>query len=347
MSIKILNENYYYHTAKIGEGSFSSIYKGYNYNNELVAIKKITKLIDKKHFCNEIELMKKLEHCNILKFYDAIVKKGKHFIILEYCAGGTLADYISSDSHEYNSKYFYESISGLEYLYLKDIIHRDIKPHNILIHNHCIKISDFGFAKSFEKNELITTFCGSPLYMAPEIILEHEYDLVSDMWSLGVVLYELITKYHPYSCENRKELWSKMRRRDLNIIFDDIQSQYKCDIIKKMLTFNRKNRLSWDELFVFTRKPRSRSIDFHEPIQICIPSTHTLVCSEMPIIRGNTHTYEDSTVISKSAPNKIHSYMKTIINNDKTVLLGASININKHSNNFLSRSISKFWPNNK
>ena len=176
MSISILNNNYYYYTEAIGFGSFSTIFKGADYNNnEVIAIKKINKIIDKRHFDNEIRLMKSLNHNNILKLHDVIHKSKKEiYFVLEYCSGGDLSYYIESGITSSDTKYFYEILEALEYLFHNDILHRDIKPQNILISNNSIKISDFGFAKSFEKNELITTFCGSPLYMAPEIILNRE-----------------------------------------------------------------------------------------------------------------------------------------------------------------------------
>ena len=110
--------------------------------------------------------MKKIDHPNILKFYKAIKKEGKVYLVLEYCNGGDLSKYISTGNNENDLKYLKQILNGLDFLFKNNVLHRDIKPQNILIHNNNIKISDFGFAKSFEKNELITTFCGSPLYGA-------------------------------------------------------------------------------------------------------------------------------------------------------------------------------------
>ena len=215
MNVCKLTGDYYYYKDPIGYGSFSIIYKGYNITDptKSLAIKRITKIIDMKYFHNEVDLMKKLDHPNILKLYDVVKNNGSVYLILEYCNSGDLSGYIQNDkNYSNNYSYFEQIFKGLEYLYKNKILHRDIKPHNILVKDGVIKISDFGFAKAFEKNELITTFCGSPLYMAPEIIKNKEYNLKSDIWSLGVIIYELFTKKHPYYVDSKQHLWLKIKK---------------------------------------------------------------------------------------------------------------------------------------
>ena len=358
MSISILNNNYYYYTEAIGFGSFSTIFKGADYNNnEVIAIKKINKIIDKRHFDNEIRLMKSLNHNNILKLHDVIHKSKKEiYFVLEYCSGGDLSYYIESGITSSDTKYFYEILEALEYLFNNDILHRDIKPQNILISNNSIKISDFGFAKSFEKNELITTFCGSPLYMAPEIILNREYTYLSDVWSLGVVLYELLVKEHPYKCNDRDDLWRKIKTRDIVIDFDLITSENKCEIIKSLLIFNPKERSTWTKLFSNVNIYRKRSVSFSQVSNIDISQSLHIpkkkynylsrsICShnKMKIVN-----YEDCEVISNSAPNKLGSfYMKKYINSrdkkdDNIHILGSSMPHGNSSifSNYLNKSVS-------
>ena len=358
MSINILNDNYYYYSDPIGFGSFSTIFKGSDYSNDKnIAIKKINKIIEKTHFDNEINLMKSLNHKNILKMYDIIYKSKKEiYFVLEYCSGGDLSFYIDSGIYTFDTKYYYEILDALEYLFKKDILHRDIKPQNILINNNTIKISDFGFAKSFEKNELITTFCGSPLYMAPEIILNREYTYLSDVWSLGVVLYELLVKKHPYKCDTRDDLWSQIKSQNLDIDFDLIESQNKKLFIQSLLVFYSKKRISWEKLFFNIHNYKQRSISFSETSNIditqslCIPKKKgdylsRSVCTQNKLEIVN---YEDCEVISKSLPNKLGSfYMKKYItskniNNNNEHVLGNSI---PHSNSanfssYLNKSVS-------
>ena len=359
MSINILNNEYYFYTDPIGFGSFSTIFKGANYSDgSTIAVKKINKIIDQRHFNNEIQLMKTLSHVNIIKLHDVIYKtKREIYLVIDYCNGCDLSYYIESGSSTFDNKYFYEILTALEYLFIKEILHRDIKPENILIHNNIIKISDFGFAKSFEKNELITTFCGSPLYMAPEIIINREYNYSSDIWSLGVVLYELLQKHHPYSCDNREELWKRIKSRNLNIEFDAIESNNKREVIKSLLEFDYKARISWKKLFkdVFEIRNRSHSFNIDRPIvmtrSVCIPkkpqqNLASSVCYNNTIEIVN---YEDCEVISSSAPNLLGSYyMKKYIKDVNTdskadqLLESGAVPCQTRGNftNYLTKSVS-------
>lgn len=250
MNVSKLNDDYYYYKEPIGYGSFSIIYKGYSVHSKVpLAIKRITKIIDMKYFYNEVKLMKQLDHPNILKLYDVIKNNGSIYLVLEYCNGGDLSNYISKNNSNLNEIEIYIQIfKGLEYLYDKQILHRDMKPHNLLIHNDTIKISDFGFAKSFEKNELITTFCGSPLYMAPEIVKNKEYNSKSDIWSLGVIIYELFTKKHPYYTDTKQLLWEKIKN-GLDIDYTIIDYQEINEILGMMLIEDPEERVDWDVLF--------------------------------------------------------------------------------------------------
>ena len=333
MSLCYLDSNYCYYKEPIGFGSFSIIYKGYSHKDKKsVAIKQITKIIDKKYFDNEIELMKKLNNSNILKFYSAIKKDGKIFIVLEYCNGGDLSKYISTENTANDTKYLKEILNGLHFLYKNNILHRDIKPQNILIHNNQIKISDFGFAKSFEKNELITTFCGSPLYMAPEIIKDKIYSTQSDIWSLGVVLFELVSKRHPYYCDSRTELWDMAKSNNFKINYDIIYNSKIKKLIKGLLNFEPEKRLNWDNLFSdsldnvgitkaisiksnYSKKPRS--------VSLLIPTNNAFNSITQSINFKNKDPtyikYDDCKIFSRSAPNALkESYLENYMNNKKS-----------------------------
>lgn len=245
-----LGHYYFNNNETIGYGSFSIIYKGTIRNtNTQIAIKKITKIVDSKYINNEISLMKKISHQNILKLYDIIIQPNNEiYLILEYCSGGDLSKYILSKEVVYDKKYFNEIINGFKYLYQNDVLHRDIKPQNILIHENSIKISDFGFAKAYEENELLSTFCGSPLYMAPEILKNKDYANSSDVWSLGVILYELLVKEHPYSVESRKDLYFLVRN-GFNINYNKIYDKYYRQFIQLLLVEDPDIRCDWKTLF--------------------------------------------------------------------------------------------------
>jgi serine/threonine-protein kinase ULK/ATG1 len=141
---------------------------------------------------------------NIIKLYDVLYsdKKDYLYMILEYCDCGDLYNFIKNNKlTEEQIKYYMNQLkNGLQYLRDNNIIHRDIKPKNILLtnNNKILKICDFGFAKSIiDDVSLMETLCGSPLYMAPEIINNKKYNIKSDLWSVGIILYEIIYNKHP------------------------------------------------------------------------------------------------------------------------------------------------------
>lgn len=248
-SLKTKTNEYEYENLAFARGSFSEIYKGKRLiDNKEVAIKKITKIVHKKYLEKEIEIMEESNHPNILRLLEAVEEEGIQYMILEYCDGGTLSEYISKGGHEMDYIFCIEIILGIEYLYSKGIMHRDIKPQNILICEGHIRITDFGFSREVEEDDVLSTFCGSPLYMSPEIFTEGSYNEKSDIWSLGVILYEVITKKHPYHSKTRVELVNKLRNKT-KIEFEKIADIGLRDLVKKMLIFEVKERIGWEEIF--------------------------------------------------------------------------------------------------
>lgn len=250
--------DYNFNLKLIGKGSFSQVYKGFHNDTfQAVAIKKITKHVDDKYVLSEIELMQSLHHPYILKLHEVIRDAHDIFMILEYCNGGNLKNYIKSKQTEYNSLYIYQIICGLKYLFEKNIIHRDMKPENILIDRNTIKICDFGFAKEIKENDLLNTFCGSPLYMAPEILSFHTYSDKADVWSLGVIIYEIIFKKHPYPCKNKFELINNIKSTaQIRIPAFTLEGKSLCEnlkvIIQSCLHKQTHRRICWEDLFQTT-----------------------------------------------------------------------------------------------
>ena len=170
---------------RIGKGSFSSVYRGYHQTtNNQVAIKKIeldsVKKI-KQRIKKEIQICKMLKHPNVIETYDVINDKigGNIYIIMEYCGEGHLGNILKNKPiSEEDAKHYMNQISnGLKYLMDNSILHRDLKPQNIMINNsNNIKIADFGFARHFQTDTIAETLCGTPLYMAPEIMKNRKYN---------------------------------------------------------------------------------------------------------------------------------------------------------------------------
>ena len=319
--------DYYYNTNPIGKGSFSIIYKGYYIiDKKPIAIKKI-KYMGSININSEIDIMKKINHPNILKLYDVVEYKNNIYLVLEYCNQGDLQKYIESKETCYNDDYIKQILNGLHYLYKKNIIHRDIKPNNILIHNNIIKICDFGFSKEIENNDILNTFCGSPLYMAPEIFKLHEYSIKSDIWSLGVIIYEIIYKKHPYPSNNKITLLQNIEN---NIIIPN-ECKYKY-LLERMLDKNEYTRISWEELFDLFYK----NMEKEEPVENkMITSSNSLYLKSKPIkINLNKSVIEKKNI----------SYPSTLIYNEKIYSSSAPDKTN-YIENYMNIKIQESYQN--
>lgn len=200
----------------IGSGSFGTVYMGMNtFNGELLAVKQVEitpsdmkdprKLKMIRALEHEIELMRNLNHENIVQ-YRGFKIDDKHLnIFLEYVPGGSLASMLTQyGSFEENlvSRYVRQILAGLEYLHERNIFHRDIKGANILVNDKAqVKISDFGLSKKLETQQLLTnrqSMQGSAFWMAPEVVMQGPATPKADIWSLGCLVIELLTCQHPF-----------------------------------------------------------------------------------------------------------------------------------------------------
>lgn len=244
---------YEYFKQPIAKGSFSIVYKGIN-NVETVAIKKIYKNDKNSIYVDrEINTLQKINHENILKFYDYLEKNDKIFLIIEYCEYD-LDKFLNRRplKEKHVKKIFCQIVKGLKYLHDNDIIHRDLKPHNILLKNvngeNVVKICDFGLAKNKVEDFEQGTICGTPLYMAPEIITEGKYSYLIDFWSLGIILYEMVYGTQPYLGKTHYNLVKNIKTRELDFN-DKIKISDECkDMIKGLLQFRPEDRYDWNVL---------------------------------------------------------------------------------------------------
>jgi serine/threonine-protein kinase ULK/ATG1 len=204
-----------------------------------------------------MEIIKYDPHPNIVKCYDILKKDTDVCIILEYCDSGDLRNILKKPIKEkYAQFYFTQLVNGLKYLDKKNIIHRDIKPKNILLTDNrkLLKIADFGFAKISKNDTLNDTVCGSPLYMAPEIMKKNLYNNQTDLWSLGMILYEMLYGFHPYSkCESIPELQECIEKKKIeipptNTLNRDVGADC-INLLKKMLQKDASNRITWNNFF--------------------------------------------------------------------------------------------------
>ncbi|MQM02565.1 hypothetical protein Taro_035338 [Colocasia esculenta] len=209
----------------IGEGTFAKVKVAVDTETgQSVAIK----ILDKKMVLEnrlmqqvkrEISAMKLLHHPNIVRIYEVIATKTKIYIVMEYVSGGQLSDkmsYLRMLSEKEARKYFQQLIDAVEYCHSRGIYHRDLKPENLLIDNKGnLKVSDFGLSALRKPGDMLSTACGSPSYVAPEVIVHKKYEgAAADVWSCGVVLFELLAGYLPFEDRNTTNLYRKISRAD-------------------------------------------------------------------------------------------------------------------------------------
>ncbi|XP_020962350.1 CBL-interacting serine/threonine-protein kinase 21 isoform X2 [Arachis ipaensis] len=204
----------------IGEGTFSKVKLAVNEDNgEKVAIKVIDKhMVMENNLKNqvkrEISTMKLLHHPNIVRIFEVIGTKTKIYIVMEYVSGGQVLDKMSYEkklNEHVARKLFQQLIDAMDYCHNKGVYHRDLKPENLLLDSKGnLKVSDFGLSALQKPNDVLNTRCGSPCYVAPELILSKGYDGASaDVWSCGVILFELLAGFLPFDDHNLMNLYEK------------------------------------------------------------------------------------------------------------------------------------------
>ena len=238
----------------IGEGAFGKVYKGQRKcTNQIVAIKKIMKKGKKekelKNLRQEIDILHRLYHENIIQCLDSF-ETNSEFCLVTELATGQLYEIIQEDKklpEKQIKEIALQLTSALFYLHNNNIIHRDIKPQNVLISaSGIIKICDFGFARAIDNKTMITSIKGTPLYMAPELLKEYPYNKKADLWSLGVILYELYVGQPPFYTNNFQTLLHKIAKEEIR--YPDSMSPDFKDFLKGLLVKNPKDRWDWPKI---------------------------------------------------------------------------------------------------
>lgn len=213
----------------VGKGSFATVRKGRNRETkEKVAVKIISKRKmndeDRVALQNEIDILMQVDHPNIVKLFDIYEDEGHYFLVMEYMKGGELFDRILEEEKfaEQAAKDIVAPIfDALVYCHGLGIIHRDIKPENLLFSSKDagsgnVRISDFGLARFIDGETFATTTCGTPGYVAPEILEQKPYRENCDFWSVGVVLFILLSGSPPFYDEDNFELFEKIKKCQYN-----------------------------------------------------------------------------------------------------------------------------------
>lgn len=243
----------------LGQGNFAKVYHGRDLKSgESIAIKVIDKekvlrvgLIDQTK--REISVMGLVKHPNIVQLYEVMATKTKIYFAMEYAKGGELFDKVSKGrlKEDVARKYFQQLICAVDFCHSRGVFHRDLKPENLLLDdNGNLKVTDFGLsvhASCTRIDGLLHTTCGTPAYVAPEVISRKGYDgAKADIWSCGVILFVLLTGHLPFNDSNIIQMYKKISKAD-----------YKCPnwfppevrrLLKRILDPNPVTRISMKKI---------------------------------------------------------------------------------------------------
>ncbi|XP_069694991.1 serine/threonine-protein kinase unc-51 isoform X1 [Periplaneta americana] len=297
----------------IGHGAFAVVFKGRHRKNPnfVVAIKSITKknLAKSQNLLGkEIKILKELtelHHDNVVALLDCKETSHNVFLVMEYCNGGDLADYLGvmGTLSEDTIRLFLCQLAGaMKALHAKGIVHRDLKPQNILLsHNggkSCpqpqeirLKIADFGFARFLQDGVMAATLCGSPMYMAPEVIMSLQYDAKADLWSLGTIVFQCLTGKAPFHAQTPQAL-KQFYEKNANLApkIPSGTSPELADLLVGLLRRNARDRMPFDSFF--THPFLQRCPETHAPRSppSCPLPVHCNVPGELPPSPGALFT---------------------------------------------------------
>ncbi|KAJ2763838.1 Serine/threonine-protein kinase, partial [Coemansia nantahalensis] len=284
--------------AQIGRGSFATVYKGVNTKtNTLVAVKSVVRSSLTRRLLEnletEINILRTVRHDGIVELLDCLKSRNHIHLVMEYCSLGDLSDYMRRSRdvavmrnshgglHMTIARSFVHQLGvAMRFLRSRDIIHRDIKTQNILLQPPpgsdyvmgeteargvfpLLKVGDFGFARNLPSTALAETLCGSPLYMAPEILRYEPYDAKADLWSIGAVIYEIMAGGPPFRASNHVELARVIERVNDNITFPDERrpadgdgarqaaplDPVLKDLVRGLLKMNPHDRMPFEDFF--------------------------------------------------------------------------------------------------
>ena len=245
----------------IGEGTFGKVELVEHKITGMVRAMKIIKKVNsanEESILNELNILKKIDHQNILKIYEYYCDDQNYYLITEYCSGGDLYNVMKTQhiSEVQAACIMYQILLAINHIHKLKIMHRDLKLENILVTKkeedglYRIKICDFGTSNLFEVGKKERNLAGSSYYIAPEV-LKRKYDFKCDLWSCGVIMYVLLTKKVPFFGGNEEEMKKNIIKKGYNSEPLEIYSKYVKDLIDDLLERDYEKRLNAEKALTY------------------------------------------------------------------------------------------------
>ena len=308
----------------LGEGAFASVYLVKNKITKTISAMKVIKKSqnfseeEEQEIINEINILKAMDHPNILKIFEFYSNKDSYSIITEYCSGGELYEEMDDNGpfdERYTAYVMYQIFSAINYCHNMNIIHRDIKPENILIIDRnkngypTIKVCDFGTSLMVKKGGKQKKFVGSSYYIAPEVLKEN-YNEKCDIWSCGVIMYILLSGKPPFGGEDDEEVMANIAEgeADLECSPFNRMSKSAVDLLRKILVKDKKKRISAQEVLNHPWFTEKKAKDLFNQIN----DENTIVG-----LLKNLKNYKRQSIIQETAlAYLVHNFpqMKDVIN---------------------------------
>ena len=318
--IPATNMDFYKIGRVLGRGAFGKVNLGmHKLTGKLVAIKSIKKAhltnkISRDKVMKEFSILKALRHQNIIRLYESFETDKHILIVMELCAGGDSLNYIKRHrrvKEEVAKSILKGLITGLGYCHSRGILHRDIKLENILFNNVGeLKICDFGVSRSITRGEKIMERCGTPAYIAPEIVKGEGYqDFAADVWSAGVVLYSMLHGTLPFKASNINDL-NRLILRGKYKVKEEFSDEAK-DLLKRMLKRNPNKRITIPEILnhKWLHNTSKRTHIFTESEVICLNKEYWDGYKS----DSNNETFNEVDISSTQSDIERNSSVKSII----------------------------------
>ena len=340
----------------LGKGAFGEVWKvTHEYSKKVYCIKMMTKrdIFEQKlinQINKEIGIMYNINHPYSVKLYNHFEDNEKLYLIMELASNGNLYNFIQNNKNqkiktkEMIKKIIIQVIEIIKYLHSLDIIYRDIKPENILLDkDYNVKLCDYGWASYLSKGQFCSAYCGTPEYVSPEVIKKYPYNEKVDIWGIGVLIFELVFGYPPFTSNFNEDRFNNIKEGKINWPKDLNDMELK-DLIEKILKVNPKDRISLDEIekhqWLFDTykkmKEEKKTNDTFENKE----KSQTEIYKSNIMHNGISKLFNSSKILPK-----LNSYVA--LENDGTFDAKELLNIYKMENNQLRLKILKVEEDNK